>query len=1597
MTPEELEALRAERRLEKDREVRRAERAAEFAQSQARPLPRAEAPAYPAFTPTFDIERRITEAVEQKAKEEVEKRGTTMAPGTSIFEARAEREKEAREAAEKARARTIQPGVERPVEPGILPIFRPSRIEEVPMVELAPAPVPEGAGVLLEGPSLPEVQRVPAETATRFGLYDPEALMAEQKPKVERMYRDPKTGELRKPTLLEEAVESFAQQTEISEARFRQIAEDRAQQQLKIDKAIERGEDVPFFDRYLAPATFGVLTSERQGKGLVETPLGASLRAGLSYLENAAAEGYFRGAGYEVDERGLPVDPDDYALAFKEVREKAGLPEVVYPLQLPGKVAAYVASFQPGVDAKAVEDLFSAVPQLAVPLPGFATERQKVKTTKFDPEGRRVVSEEVAPDPLTSPRASLDFYKRRVVENVAKGRTFADEWYDTPALREHYAAVYGDPEWAYYAGMVPSLFTPAGPGTAARLGGKAITTARDVAGISSKAKALDALKRADEEIKAVDAAINASRTTGFIPPALTAQRKTAQTRLEDLTRQAAARTSPDVVRAVAAGAVKNTITDATKAKQFTDALKNPANKVETPADLIILADRTGLLDKDEARRVARLTLRNTPDDYVMISDAVAVPRYQARELKPVLDSMRQGLFLANAPTMAYRLQDTAARLPASSPLAAKLNSLANGLLTNPTAALKPGVSWGQGDYFKNFNKALQDEIETTYKAAARQLGEEPARAFKEFSQNTPKDAALMTGAGMGKELSKYASWDDVPAALRRQAIDAHDVGKVYALGQHARKANELTRAQIYFDTAEQGFSSFAQAKFFDTPRIRRLLARTGMQRTETLSAARVANEISRAGQTSLRVLKKAFSDEVKQAGTVDKALNNLLNRELSESGETPQAAWDALYGLMYGDRYKDNALQAAAARVPGFDTAYPTVDAARALDNALEQGNIVPGIFAPNFQTAFLNVIMENGLRKNISKLKRDTQLAEAAATGYIQTKMTAAAGQQQQQALDDLLKEQGLLLALPGRGREVDVPDYFDEFLGVRGHVYDTAAGQAERALAEGVGEGLFTALDSIPVRARADAASYVRDAWDLVMGTGRRNLIQRMTYGYIVPNLLTQGGRLLSMAIIPMTTIGARNTLEATGRGVTKAAEVVGLRRMTGGGITTPDGVYYSPKVLDDLANDYGLGVSQLETERVGSLASDLIKEVNRQAGGAFATVRASTLNPFDKGFFLRAAEAIELGFRKSVFEMALARGDVPSAAAELARKSQFDYSRTPDFVQQQTAQYLGEASALYQGTAEALLRLKESPQAATAILKANRQKAEANDPYNIYGDKALKSLGIVTVEGDTYYLPETPILRPVEAVIGAARRVDHLSQDIMDAYGLGGPFDATYAAATGSAGLLVRTAGDLLLPSVVEAYDRFEEGEEYITTGVPEATPMSDEKAFWTLAMTAHLRDPEHAPGGEWQTFINYFDPVEVAPPAEFSEEIDGRRYWTRQPPEGVPHLFMGFDDKNRRLYYAFEPSKTGLRNIKIMRTVTPETLERLLPLYTTLDFEKAAPGKATAPFEVYGEPLVPTSAREAAMEALLPPVEMTPEEARRQQAEAIKSVREQVKVE
>ncbi|NBS69728.1 hypothetical protein EBT31_12575, partial [bacterium] len=969
-------------------------------------------------------------------REEVAARAPVLPPEASISELRAAREKEARKVAEAARARTIQPGVERPVEPGTLPIFRPTRIETVPMVRL-PRDLQDDLVSIDE-------EFVPAEEAYKYGPYDEEALLSEQAyfadEQRRRMYRDPETGELRPPTIQEEFIESFAQQTEVPEARFRAEAMERDLQQRKIDEAVARGEDVPFYNRYLAPATYGILTSERQGKGLVETPLGATLRAGLGYVEAAAAEGAFRAFGYEVDENGVPVDPDDTALALKRAREWAGLPEVAYPLQTLG-VAARNITTALGAEpetAKRVEEAFKGAVPLPTPLPGFATEREQAKTTPFDPEGVRRVGSEKAPDPLTEPKAALDFYARKVTENVAKGRTFADEWYDTPVMRDYFASTLGDGDWAFYAGMVPSVFTPAGPGTATRLVGKTVSTATDLAKLSDKAKALQAVEQAAEDLRRVPRTLE----TGGANP----EWKALNSRLEDLTRQASAEVSPGVVRKVAESAVKLAVPEQAAANKFIAAIQDPTNKVETVADLYKLAGK--LADSgvtpEAVSQVASLTLRNTPDDYVLLSDAIAVPRSMAAQLKPQFERARKGLFLSSATNMKNKLGELVRGrgLPPDHPLAVAARKLQDKL---PTA--NPGRT-----YFADLSEDLQNELRTFVRSTAARAGKDPDAAFKAFINNAPPAYGPLKLVGEGGRI--FRSWDEVPAALRRQAVDAHDVAIARELRQ-ARRASELTRAQIYFDSAEQ---SLGAAKFFDSPFVRKLRALVGVQHQETLAAARTANEIRRAGQTSLRDMRALFGKKLQETGDVDLALNAMLREQLTQAGESSGKAWDVLYTLLYGERTKDAALAAAEARVPGLMDEFPTLDAVRALDKQLADDKVVLGMLTPDFEAAFLKVTLDEGLRKNLSKVRRDIFLSGAARSFVDNVPLGElvefGASNNALRNADELLARQGKLLPFTsGVGAKV-IPDA----MGLpRTFVYDVAASQVEKAIAEGMGEGLF------------------------------------------------------------------------------------------------------------------------------------------------------------------------------------------------------------------------------------------------------------------------------------------------------------------------------------------------------------------------------------------------------------------------------------------------------------------------------------------------------------------------------------------------------------
>lgn len=629
----------------------------------------------------------------------------------------------------------------------------------------------------------------------------------------------------------------------------------------------------------------------------------------------------------------------------------------------------------------------------------------------------------------------------------------------------------------------------------------------------------------------------------------------------------------------------------------------------------------------------------------------------------------------------------------------------------------------------------------------------------------------------------------------------------------------------------------------------------------------------------------------------------------------------------------------------------------------------------------------ENGLKKTIAARKRLTGAVQTAVDDVIlRTDFTRAAG-------ETLAERAQALLPLPGRGSVL--PDDLARQVGNRVQVYDKSAGYAEKALAEG-GEALVAALEDIPVRERADVAKMARDAFDFVAGTGRRNIGQRLAYGYILPNLPVQVGRVLQMGIIPAVTIGARNALQAFDRAGQRAVSALTRRRVLGGGLTTPDGTYLSPKALDGLADEYGLGLTQLETERVGSLASDLIRSAKRQArkmedpDNADLLLALEEADPFSRGFFLRAAESMELNFRKSVFEMALARGDAPQDAAELARNSQLNFQDVPDAVQTWLGRYIGESAFLYRAGAEAVLALAESPTRAARVLRTLRAKAEIQDPYNVHGDKALKSLGMVPkADGEVYYLPEMPALQPVEAAIGTVRAADNLIADIIFATNqsagvLNALEDQTVDWKTG-----VQLGGEVIMPAVLRAFERFKEGQEYKTTDVPDAKPLSDEQAFWAWMIIANNRDPEHA-NGEWAAFTTLAPVEQVQPPPDkASREVPGA--WTAQPPDGIPHVLVDTID-GQPVYFAAKPTPQALQNIRFARTMDVGGLDNLLPFYALLSERD----RGTAPVSVFAEGRLPSTLTEAAGEALLGSGPADVQRELERQAETVRDIREGIEI-
>lgn len=493
---------------------------------------------------------------------------------------------------------------------GIIPMFRMSRIETVPTYE---APSSE--------------------------------------PTMKRMYRDPDTNELRPATGADELVEAAARQTIISEAEARAYGDQVKQTQEDLAVRRAAGEDIPWWTGPLSKVA-DVIQEPVAGKGIVETKLGATLRAPFTYLGALASEAYAGTLGYEVDQNGQPLDPADFGLRVKGWREAVGIPE-----------AATASEVLRPLNSTAIGDYLvpdalvdSRLLNVAHPMPGFRTERENRRAFDFDPEAKRSAANtsydtEDPGVPYTAPpeTSALTTFATRVGRNVALGRSIGDEYQDAPAVRDAMAIAWESPNAAFWTGSFLDIIMPAGPGkivggafkgakflsestTVARVGAKVIRAAETGAALRFVESAVPLVKTMPKTQRAVQTAadvaadIAAVTTKGAASEARVVKAVALRvlqidpvlTDAEKLVVGAALRKAKHIKNV---GAAADIVNDAIYSLRKTEDVANPAYDAATA----------------RARFVVSLRAR-LPDDLVAVSETVFVPRGLKNQAMKLLSS-----------------------------------------------------------------------------------------------------------------------------------------------------------------------------------------------------------------------------------------------------------------------------------------------------------------------------------------------------------------------------------------------------------------------------------------------------------------------------------------------------------------------------------------------------------------------------------------------------------------------------------------------------------------------------------------------------------------------------------------------------------------------------------------------------------------------------------------------------------------------------------------------------------------------------------------------------------------------------------------------
>jgi len=1431
-----------------------------------------------------------------------------LAPGVSPLDIEAQATQQERRRIERQRSRVPTAGSAEPerADDPILPMFRPTRIRETP------------AG---------------------------------------RFYVDPETGEVRKPTVTEEVIESFARQQVLSEEEARERA-----LQIQQEIAEEEGEVL----NTAGPVLSGILSEPdpEAGPGITETALGATLRGTMNWVMAAAGEGYFRGLGYEVNELGDPVDQSDPGFVLSRVRKTMGFPETMNVSPLAGiagtvlNVYSWTAE-QAGAEdtAAALETAAESVPRLIVPLPGVATNPALAAESSFDPRARRRLRSREESDIAPS--------VRRIAQNVASGRGFGDEFLESPEVRLAYAQQYGDPEAAYWAGTIADVMTPAGWGAipgGARVFGKAASKSRRLRAVKESLldttidwaepaevnSWMDRARRVTDEFTA-----EGGGARGFLRGEDTLESVVGGFAADVLSTIVPGRASDErVLRRVARRAAARFIPEGERydaAREALDlALLGPARqKATNPREISrqamkALEDALPEGDLQATREtIERAILREMPDDLVMVSDNVAAPRALAPRIKQTVNRKMREAVRRSPRDIGVRLNEALDRVEDGDPRTVRrLRTIAqdaiDGKRPDPARVAPLLRRFGLGD----------QDVSLIFETAPEDLLSE-----------------AIIGQGSGPLSLTRRSLAGLPVAEREQLLSRlRDRYAAEALGPAARWSRDLTSQQVALDDFARKWVPRALAS---NNTVRRFLALAGgTGDLEPAAINRIRKRIQAAALDVRNRMGERLLINARVMGGADEALETLfievVARDISNWEKASRDAWRKVIAEMYGERYQDEALRIAERLMEGAEEGFeatfsidrpPSVKMVEFLDRAVAQSDAVPGVFRPDIRKAMLKVIFDEGVRRELLR-----------------------------EGLSDLIAIYGRALseseAIPGlrlgsRAEPAVVPstpqDPSEMVKSLLSQVVlpiDVAASQAERRFAQ-AGEEFAQFAESLEARKRAPVAEQVGQQMDRLF-LWARDAANGLRYGYFLPNVTGLMGRLLTIPLLSLSNLSAQQTLRALGRTVGEGARRLGFRNLYGGGIKTAQGIYYSASELQRMASRYGLGLTAVDSERVGSLANDLLRESRRVSGEQTRGEQfLDMINPAARGFWMRLAEGYERTFRRSVFEMMLAEGVPPDEAATIARESAIDYGDLARAAQGGGA--LGQAlrfasKAHAEGAQQAIglqrlmVALARNPKAYRSLIRFQMEKAQAQDPYGVHGDKALKTIGMVfarpgedwwnrvglTPTGQkgevTFYGPTLPVTQPIEAAIIGARTSGQFMRAFGDAaeeFEKGGDIPAMIDAygnpvapevarsvvknASDGSALLRRLRG--IEPPEVQrvATDAVDQGEANYYAALLAANTLDGP---WR-------REMGEQPSGLYSATLGFLTPKEVAPPAEFAH-IDPETgvatgAWSKIP-EGLPYIYAGRDSVGNPIHYVIEPSDEGLENMRMISAPLPEFAER-----------------------------------------------------------------------